>query len=224
MSGRAGRAAGHSRRASRGAPPTPASETIASLLGRLGSPSPSAGGGAAAALTGATAAALVAMVCGIAARHAPDGGALAAIGADARQACQRLTALIEQDVEACRAVFEAGPPDGAAALRRALVKATEVPLEVAAIDAALLERCGAIVASARSSTLADLGTAGALSRAALEAAVLTARANLARVEDPAFVRQTTRQLRRSLEQGAAAHERMSGTIARRMSARARRLD
>jgi formiminotetrahydrofolate cyclodeaminase len=196
------------------------SQTVDGLLSRIASPRPEGGGGAAAALTAATAAALVAMVGGVAARHAPADAGLGEIVAEAQTLRRRLTALIERDVDAFRRVLEAArrkDDTRAMALRDALVGATEVPLELAAASARVLERCVALAPAARPSTLADLGVAGALAAAALEGAALTARVNLEGLDAPAFVADTRRRLDQLLGEGTALRGRLAGAVADRMS-------
>ena len=186
-------------------------ETVRGLLEGIASPGPSGGGGAAAALAGATAAALVAMVAGVAALRAPDDVGLREIVAEADTLRERLLGLIERDVEAFGRVVEARRRTGdarASAVREALVGATEVPLELAAASARILERCLVLLPAARPSTLADLGVAGALAGAALEGAALTARANLEGLEAPGFVADSRRRLDRLLRDGAALRARL----------------
>ena len=192
-----------------------ATETVAGLLARIASAGPAAGGGAAAALTAATAAALVAMVGGIAAGHAPEESAPREIAGEADALRQRLTALIGLDVDAYRRVLEARRRTAApraAAIRDALVGATEVPLEVATASARLLEHCVALLASARPGTRSDLGVAGLLAAAALDAAALTARANLRALEAQPFVANAGGQLDRLLQHGGALRARLSQAL------------
>ena len=187
-------------------------ETVSGLLARIASAAPEGGGGAAAALTAATAAALVAMVGGIATRHAPEELELREITAEADALRQRLTALIGLDVEAYRRVLEARchtAAPRASAIRDAMVGATEVPLEVAAASARLLEHCVALLAPARPSTRSDLGVAGLLAAAALDAAALTARTNLRALEAQPFVADAGGRLERLLERGGALRARLS---------------
>ena len=191
-------------------------ETVDSLLARIAAPGPDGGGGAAAALTAATSAALVAMVGGVAARHAPDDVALRDLVGDAESLRGRLTDLIGLDAAAYRRVLEARrQPEAlrATAFRDALIGATEVPLEVASASGRLLDHCVTLMASARPSTLADLGVAGLLAAAALEAAALTARVNLRPLQDPAFVAEAGQRLERLRQHGGTLHARLSQTIA-----------
>jgi formiminotetrahydrofolate cyclodeaminase len=197
-------------------------ESVESLLVRMASATPAAGGGAAAALTGAAAAALVGMVAGVAARHAQTDAALAGVADDARALSRRLVALIGMDEAAYGDVIEArrrDDPDRAAAERRALRRATEIPLEVAGASATVLVQAATLVDVARPSTVVDLGAAAALAGAALEAAALTARVNLAELDDPEFVHDAGQALERLLAQGMTVRQRLVDVIAGRTAGR-----
>jgi formiminotetrahydrofolate cyclodeaminase len=189
--------------------------TIKDLLDRIASAGPAGGGGAAAALTGATAAALAALVAGVAARRAPDDPLLRDIVSEADELRARMLGLIDDDVAAFGRVVEARRRTDAAraaAVRDALIGATEVPLQLAAASVRVLERCVAVLASARPSTVADLGVAAALASGALEGAALTARANLdalgATPPVPAFAADSRRRLDALLRDGASLRSRL----------------
>ena len=176
------------------------------MLGQIASASPSGGGGAAAAFTGATAAALVAMVAGVAAHRAPDDAGLRQIVDEAEALSARMLALIDGDVAAFGRVVEARrrtDDSRAESVRDALIGATEVPLELAVASSRVLEQCAALHPRARPSTLPDLGVAAALAAAALEGAALTARANLQTLNAPAFVAESRRRLNVLLRAAAA---------------------
>ncbi len=189
--------------------------SVDALLARLASPGVLAGGGAAAALTGAAAAALVQMVAGVAARHASDAAAPAEIAAEADGLRRRLADLITLDVLAYNRVLEARRRRDAArpaALRAALVGAIEVPLELAAACVRILERCVDVLPFARPSTVADVGVACVLASAALEGAIVTARANLDGLDDSAFVADAGRRLDGLRRRGAELRARLGPTF------------
>jgi formiminotetrahydrofolate cyclodeaminase len=189
--------------------------SVDALLARIASPGVLAGGGAAAALTGAAAAALVAMVAGVAARHASDDTATVEVAAEADGLRRRLTDLIALDVHAYGRVLEAQRRRDAArpaALRDALVGATGVPVELAEASLRILEHCVTLRACARPSTVADVGVAGVLAGAALEGAILTARANLDGLDDPRFVAETGRRLDTLRRRGAALGAQLAQTF------------
>ncbi len=187
--------------------------SVDALLARIASPGVLAGGGAAAALTAAAAAALVSMVAAVAARHASDSATPSGIAADAEGLRRRLADLIGLDVLAYGRVLEARRDgSGPAALRDALVGATEIPLELAATCVTILERCVRVLALARPSTVADVGVAGVLAAAALEGATITARANLDGLADPAFVADAQGRLAELRRRGAQLRARLARTF------------
>jgi formiminotetrahydrofolate cyclodeaminase len=202
-----------------GASPGWAFETIDAFLTELASGSPLPGGGAAAALTGALAAALVGMVCRVAAGRDPSAPGRVEVAAAADELGRRLMALMREDVAAYGRVLEVGglPADGrAAALGPALVNATDVPLEVGKCTERVLALCDAVVQRAPSRTLGDLGVAASLAWAALEAGSLTARINLRDISDERYVRASLAELNRLAVEGAALRERISKGIAERV--------
>jgi len=187
--------------------------TVDALLARIASPGVLAGGGAAAALTAAAAAALVSMVAAVAARHASDRARPTGIAADAEGLRRRLADLIGLDVLAYGRVLQARrEASDPAALRGALVGATAIPLELATTCVTILEQCVEVLALARPSTVADVGVAGVLAAAALEGAVITARANLDGLDDPAFVAETRRTLDDLRRRGGRLRARLAHTF------------
>jgi methenyltetrahydrofolate cyclohydrolase len=172
-------------------------ESLESFLDRLASDRPAPGGGAAAALTGAAAASLVAMVCRVAARHAPSETIIVSTIERTDALRVRLLKLITDDVEAYQALLEArrvsrdqrGPHEQAA-----LQRATAVPIEIARAAAGVLELCASVVDVVRLTTVGDLAVAAALAGAVIEASALTARINLRDVTDRQFIETATQEL------------------------------
>jgi methenyltetrahydrofolate cyclohydrolase len=207
------------RDAERRAGPLPiAEETVRGLLDRVAQPSPAPGGGAVAATAAALAAALVAMVAGIAGRR-QGSPRLAAVEHRMNEVRARLPVLADDDIEAYRAVLLARrlPAERrGAAVSRALGRAAEVPLDCARAAAGVLADAADIVEEARPSTLADLGVAAALAWAALDAAVLTARANLEHLDDVEAVSICQAQLGQLVSGGEQSRRRVTAAIARRM--------
>lgn len=197
-------------------------EFLPAFLTALASAAPAPGGGAAAALCGALAAALVAMVGRVSAARDPSGTSEAgALVARADQLAQRLTRLVTEDMHAYEGVMAARRSgEGPDAMQRALARATEAPLMMARSSRDVLALCETVAPRARPRTVSDLGVAAALAWAALEAAALTARANLADVADARVARVGEAELADLLAQGRAARERMSEP----MAGRARRPD
>lgn len=145
-------------------------------------PVPSLAGGSAAAAAAAIAASLVVMV----GRGSPDWSEGAAAAASAAALRDRLLALGGEDVEAVAALLVAfrsrshpGPGDGEQALVRALVRASEVPLEIAkrAADVAELAACAG--QKGKRPMRADAHAAATLAAAAAQIASSIVTGNLA---------------------------------------------
>jgi len=167
----------------------------AELLDRFASPDPTPGGGSAAALAGALGAALVSMVCAMPKSRtgaAPERARLDAALAWAREAGQRLRALVEEDARAYDAVVAAYRlPKGTdeekaarkAAVAAAMVGATEVPLETAEACLVVLKSAEEAVSHGNPNALSDARTGAALGWAGLVGAAENVRINAASLPD-----------------------------------------
>jgi formiminotetrahydrofolate cyclodeaminase len=186
------------------------------FLAALASGAPTPGGGAAAALSGALAAALVAMVGRVTAARDPSAVDEASrIVAQADELWGRLASLVNEDVTAYRRVVDArrsGDPD---AMERALVQATEVPMRLATANRDALALAETLAPLARRSALSDLAVASALALGALESGALTVRANLPDVADAEFARMSESGVAGLLASGQDSRRRLLGTIAAR---------
>jgi formiminotetrahydrofolate cyclodeaminase len=160
-----------------------ADERFTELLESVAERTPAPGGGAAAALAGAIAAALTQMAAAFAATRkpaAPDGNA-ERIAERAAVLRSRLLALADEDAAVYYAVLEARDPDER---KRALSAAADPPLQIATAAAEIAELGSAIaVAPGNDQLLGDATTAVALAEAAAQAAARLVRLNLARHPD-----------------------------------------
>lgn len=159
------------------------------LLDRFASADPTPGGGSAAALAGALAAALVEMVAALPKTRtgAPDEREkLDAAKAAAGKSGARLRELVDLDTESYNAVTAAyrlpkATDDEKAARSAAIVKAmrqaTEVPLETCECAASVLRAAAQALAHGNANAASDVRTAMALCRAALDAGAENVRAN-----------------------------------------------
>lgn len=159
------------------------------LLDRFASDEPTPGGGSAAALAGALAAALVAMVAGLPKSRtgAPEEREkLDAAKASAAKAGARLRQLVDLDTEAYNAVTAAyrlaKATDDEKAVRKAAIvsamrQATEVPLETCERTSEVLRAAAQALAHGNPNAASDARTAMALCRAALDAGAENVRAN-----------------------------------------------
>jgi formiminotetrahydrofolate cyclodeaminase len=141
------------------------------LLDALASDQPAPGGGSAAALTGAMAAAVCAKVAGF----ASDGGSVA----QAAALCRRLTSLAEEDARHfASALSELGRRDDDFKLGRALEQAADAPLRIAEACADVAALAGALAVRGPSEYQPDARAAAALAAGATHAAALLVEVNL----------------------------------------------
>jgi glutamate formiminotransferase/formiminotetrahydrofolate cyclodeaminase len=160
------------------------------LLDRFASQDPTPGGGSAAALAGALAAALVEMVAGLPRTRtgAPEERKkLDAAKASAAMAGGRLRQLVELDREAYDAVTAAyrmprttdeEKAARSSAIAKAMLEATEVPLETCECAGEVLRAAALALAHGNPNAASDARTAMALCRAALDGGAENVRANL----------------------------------------------
>jgi formiminotetrahydrofolate cyclodeaminase len=163
--------------------------SAAELLDRFASSDPTPGGGSAAALAGATGAALVLMVTGMPKTKtgAPDERArLDAAQGWAREAGARLRSLVAEDSRAYDAVVAAYKlPKGTdaekaarkQAVAEAMARATDVPLQTAEACLVVLKAAQEAAENGNPNALSDARTAGALAWAGLRGAGENVRIN-----------------------------------------------
>jgi formiminotetrahydrofolate cyclodeaminase len=167
------------------------------LLDRFASTDPTPGGGSAAALSGATGAALVAMVCAMPKTRTgvpEERGRLDTALGWAREASSRLRGLVDEDSEAFEAVMAAYRLPKATdeekaqrkkAVTRAMSHATQVPVQTA--EACLVVMRAAVEAAQHGNpnALSDARTGGALAWAGLLGAAENVRINANADDSPA---------------------------------------
>lgn len=174
---------------------TTLADSMEAWLDAVASDAPEPGGGAVAALCGALAAALVSMV----ARFTVGRPRYAAVEDDAEAALAgsevvraELTALVAEDAAAYRAVAAAYRLPKAtdeqraarrAAIQSALLPATETPLRIAEAARAVVAFAHTIAEIGNRTVRSDAGAAALLGAAALRAATLSIRDNLATLDD-----------------------------------------
>jgi len=156
-------------------------------------------GACAAALTGASAAALVVLICRVVQhrREPPDVGGHAARGTELQQ---RLEQLVDEDAAAYQAYVDARKLPKGSERTAALAAATRTPLDIsrACLDVAAIAQSMAPIATG--SIQSDIQVAYTLAKAAASAALTTATANIASLaESPerAALQQELEQLRAS---------------------------
>lgn len=172
-------------------------QTISEWLDELASPSPTPGGGAAAALLAGTGAALVGMVANLTIgnpRYAEHEAVMTAARDRAADLRVEAAGLAEADEAAFGAVIDAyrlpkGTPEEkaqrTAAIQRALAGAAGVPLRLAAVAAEIVRLAESILDGANANVLSDVAVAADAARAALTSAAVNVEVNTAALADRA---------------------------------------
>lgn len=199
-----------------------ASQSLAQILEHLAAPTPSPGGGTAAALAGALGAAVGGMCAALPrTRHGTpeERTRLDDVARELAMHRARLVALADDDGVAVTAMMAAMrlPMTTAAdaAVRRetlaeATRRATRVPLETVRVCAAALDRMRDVAVMGARVAASDVFAAIGLLKASADGAASNVRTNLHGLDDEAYVRETTRQLSRALDGVArAAHAAMA---------------
>src|SRR5688572_4813516 len=188
------------------------------LVAALASDAPTPGGGTAAALAGATGAALVEMVGALTLskeKYAASHDAVRPIADEARRAREEFLRLAREDAESYEAVLAARrlpkTTDDDRALRAARITAAnrvaaEVPLRTARTAAALLARLPVLAEKGNPNAASDAGAAALLLEAAAQAALLNVAINLGGTEDPGFAAPLTQEAERIAQDAARLRE------------------
>lgn len=177
-----------------------AAKPLQTFLDELASGEPVPGGGSVAALSGALAASLVAMVCRLTIGkqgYESVGGEMQAILARADSLQRELRDLVQADMDAYARVMDAYrlPKVSAAekaartrAIQDALKHASDVPLRVAERCATVLDLARLVAAKGNQNAASDAGVGALMAEAGLRGAVLNVSTNLAAIKDDTFVR------------------------------------
>jgi methenyltetrahydrofolate cyclohydrolase len=181
-------------------------QPVGRFLDELASKSPTPGGGAVAALSGAMAAGLITMVCDLTSGK-PQYAEFEAEAQALRERAEALRAELQQLAQADVDVFnhlsaayklprttEADAASRRAAIQKVTRQATEIPLRVARAATALLPLCTPVARHGNRTAVSDVGVAALLVQSAVLAALLNVETNLVALEDQIFVRQTRAQV------------------------------
>jgi formiminotetrahydrofolate cyclodeaminase len=172
---------------------------LTDLLQRFSAPTPTPGGGSAAALAGATGTAILSMVAGMSKTRSgrpEERAALDAVLEGLLNGRDHLASLVDRDSESYDAVVAAyRRPKGSEeekaarteAIAGALRGATEVPLDVMRACHAAAREGLAVAANGNSSASSDVGVALDLLEAALRGAARNVRVNLQGLKDAGYV-------------------------------------
>ena len=195
-------------------------EPIQDWLADLASRTPAPGGGAAAALSAATAASLVSMVAVYTTgeRWADRSEQMEAVDAEATELRLRALDLVAADAEAFKKVGAAYamPKDGAdeevarsAAIQAALVGAAEPPRQVGETALRIVDLAAGLLDSGNPNVISDVAVAASLARGALESAIVNIEINAASIQDEA----ARSELERAVDSLSAGIEKADATVA-----------
>jgi len=183
-----------------------ASKSVQELLDAFSAPTPTPGGGSAAALAGAIAASLLAMVAAMPKTKAgtpEERAALDALHPTLMTLRAELVGLIDRDAASYDAVVAAYRlPKGTdeekasrkAAVAAAMRLATDVPLQTARAAVALYRHADAVAAHGNPNASSDVGVARQLAVAAGLGAVMNVETNLSGLSDADYVAQVRREV------------------------------
>ncbi|MBI3942112.1 MAG: glutamate formimidoyltransferase [Chloroflexi bacterium] len=171
-----------------------------SFVEAVASSTPTPGGGSVAALVGALAAALAEMVCGLTVSkpsYADVSEELGNIREKLGTLRQSLTNLIHEDSDAYENVLrsyrlpkntEAEKEARDSAIQSAMHQAAEVPMDVARLSTEVLEYLVIVAEKGNKNAASDAGTGSQIAQAAVLAASLNVRTNVAALKDPVISR------------------------------------
>ena len=168
-----------------------------SFIDELAAPTPTPGGGSAAAFSAAMGAGLVAMVAGLTIgkkKYAEVEAQMQAVRVHAEKLREELTYAVEDDAGAFEAVMGAyrlpkGTPElevaRTASIQSATLNAAHVPMHVAEDAVKVMELALMCVESANVNAISDAASAGVMAKAGLTAAGYNVRINVASLPDSA---------------------------------------
>ena len=171
---------------------------VTQFLDELAGSAPAPGGGSVAALGGALGAALVSMVCNLTVvkkGYADVEEDIKAILEQSEELRQRLTNLLQADVEAYTAVSKAmkmpretekEKAARAETMQKALKHATVVPLQIAEACVEVIALCQPAAEKGNKHAVSDAGVAILMAEAGLRSAALNVLINLGWIDDQSF--------------------------------------
>lgn len=203
--------------------------TVEDWLTDLASELPAPGGGAAAGVSAAMAAALVSMVCNLTIgkpKFAEHEAVMREALAEAERLRLEALQLAEDDAEAFSGVIAAYKlPKSSdeekaartAAIQAGLVDAAAVPLAVAKVSAEVIRLSGRILEGSNPNVLSDVAVAASAAKSALESAALNVDINVVAIKDPAERERLASTLNEALQSKVQA-EAIMQIVAKRIRA------
>jgi formiminotetrahydrofolate cyclodeaminase len=195
-------------------------QTIQAFLDELASEAPTPGGGGAAALVGATGAALVSMVCNLTIgkeKFASVESSMKDALAKAESLRAQLIGMMAEDEVAFDTVMtayrlprntEEEKAARTAAIQEASKKATLVPLAAARACAEVIDLCRPVAEIGNPNVVSDAGVAVLCAQAGLKSAALNVLINLGAIKDEAFVAQHQAKL----DQILSSHDTLANEV------------
>ena len=185
---------------------TPRQQPLQQFLDTLASSAPTPGGGGAAALMGATGAALLSMVANVSIGKKglePIEGELREVLSQSEALRGQLTAMVEDDVAAFDALMatyrlpkdtDAQKAARAAAIQVALRLATEAPMACARAAAAVVRLAQRAAAIGYKQVISDAGVGVLAAQAALRSAALNVYINAPSLKDEVYSKEVVQEL------------------------------
>jgi methenyltetrahydrofolate cyclohydrolase len=210
--------AGTSQTGNQAGPPATADQLVGEWLAAVGSDAPAPGGGAAAAMTASTAAALVEMVCSLTIgkpAFAEYEQHVTQVRDTARELRETALALADHDAAAFTALMAAyrlpretneHRAERTAAIQAASLRAATVPLEIAATAAGVAGLAAQLPGRSNPRVLSDVGVAAACADAAIVSAAINVEVNLASLTDAGVRVTLSDRLARHLVAGEQARQ------------------
>jgi glutamate formiminotransferase/formiminotetrahydrofolate cyclodeaminase len=201
-------------------------ESISGFVASVASSAPAPGGGSVSAHVGMLGAALAQMVSGLTVgrkKYAAVEAEMKELALEAVQLGNTLSRLVAEDAAAYEVVSSAyklpkdTPEQQAArdaAIQRALVGASEVPLRTAEACARVAELAAVAAEKGNTNAASDAGVSALIAEAACRGAVYNVRINVGSLTDKAAARPLSEQAARLLERAQAAAARATAAVER----------
>ncbi|MFC1594522.1 cyclodeaminase/cyclohydrolase family protein [Candidatus Omnitrophota bacterium] len=173
-------------------------KSIKNYLEDLGAKKPAPGGGSAAALTGATGAALLSMVANFTIgkeKYKKYEREIKKTLTSSDKIMKKLLELVDLDVITYKKVAQTKKKSHSL-YQRSLKEATKVPLNITQLSLLALSLCPILEKKGNTYLVSDVHVADALLRAAVKSAAINVRINLPYIKDKQFVAQVSKQLRK----------------------------
>ncbi len=202
--------------------------TVTGFLNETASNTPAPGGGSVSALAASLGTALISMVCRLTVgkkKYAQVEDAMKKSLQRAEELRTQCTALIDEDTAAFNKVMAAfGLPKEteeqkerrSEEIQKATRSATLVPMKLMGLCGEALELVKVVASDGNQNSIPDAGVAALMLQAACEGAALNIRANLAGLQDAAFIEHARAEAQSFLEKTAASSRRILESIGKKL--------